>query len=109
MSDPRDPLNPRNPDPYGRPQSDPIYRERATGPSAMWGWIAGAVVIVLVLAFVFGMQNTSDTASDTTVTPPVTTGQAPAPATTPPATTGQAPSATPPAANPPAQPPPAQQ
>jgi hypothetical protein len=53
--------------------------------NAMWGWIAGAVVVALVLLFVFGSSgpNTSDQAT-TTSTPPATTGQG-STRTTPPA------------------------
>jgi hypothetical protein len=101
MSDLRDPLNPQSPDfsnpkPYVRPKSDPLYRDDEAGPSAMWGWVAGGVAVVLVLAFIFGMGDTTNTASNETVpatSPRVVT---PAPSATPPATTGQAPVATPP-------------
>jgi hypothetical protein len=69
--------------------------------NAMWGWIAGAVVLALVLLFVFTRSDSTDTtASNTVPSPPAaTTGSAPsAPSTaqapasrpaTPPTTTGQ--------------------
>jgi hypothetical protein len=45
--------------------------------NAMWGWIAGAVVVALVLLFVFGSTgpNTSDQAGTTASPPASTTGQ----------------------------------
>ncbi len=102
MADPRDPLTPMssdytNPrDPYDRPKSDPLWREQQdTSAVSTWGWIAGGVAVVLVLAFIFGMaRDGTDTASNE-VNPPVASPAAPPPAATPPATTGQAP-ATPP-------------
>jgi len=69
--------------------------------NAMWGWVAGAVVLALVLIFVFTRSQVSDnnTAANMPSPPAATTGMAPkpspapttapAPATTPPATTGQ--------------------
>jgi hypothetical protein len=62
---------------------------RADAPTP-WGWIAGAVFIVVVLALVFTSGNTNKTAIDES-SPPATTGMAPrtAPplATVPPART----------------------
>lgn len=61
--------------------------------NAMIGWAAGAVFIVLVLLFVFGVGRDGSRTADTNP-PAATTGQsnanqpAPRPAT-PPATTGQ--------------------
>jgi hypothetical protein len=60
--------------------------------NAMIGWAAGAVFIVLVLLFVFGVGRDGSRTADTN-TPAATSGQtanqpAPRPAT-PPATTGQ--------------------
>ena len=76
MTDPR----------YRDPRLDPPPMEESevrsrrvdelSSSNAMWGWIAGAVVVALVLLFVFGSTgpNTSDQA--TTTTPPAgTTGQ----------------------------------
>ena len=66
--------------------------------NAMIGWAAGAVFIVLVLLFVFGVGRDGSRTADTN-TPAATTGQSTAnqpasrpatpPAATPPATTGQ--------------------
>ena len=47
--------------------------------NAMWGWVAGAVVLALVLMFVFTRGQVNDTtASNTIPSPPAaTTGSAP--------------------------------
>jgi hypothetical protein len=66
----------------------------------MWGWVAGAVVLALVLIFVFARGQITDTASNAvpTSSPASTTGMAPprspaplatTPATRVPSTTGQ--------------------
>jgi hypothetical protein len=112
MSDPRyDPPPLREEPPQAR-----RYGELQSS-TAMWGWIAGAVVLALVLVFIFGRWDSTDsTATNTTVTPPATTGMAPrnpAPATTPPArtqSTNPAPSTTPaPSTSPGSSPPAADQ
>jgi hypothetical protein len=82
MSDPRY-RDPRfDPPPL---QEDDIRSQRLNeleSSNAMWGWVAGAVVLALVLMFVFTRSPTNDTtASNTIPTPPVATG---------PATTGSA-------------------
>jgi hypothetical protein len=41
-----------------------IERDRDYGSNAMWGWIAGAVVLVLMLVFLFGGSNETNTASN---------------------------------------------
>ena len=85
-------------------QEDDIRSQRLNeleSSNAMWGWVAGAVVLALVLMFVFTRGQVNDTtASNTLPSPPAaTTGSAtpqnPAPpiATTPkpapaPSTTG---------------------
>lgn len=68
--------------------------------NAMWGWVAGAVVLALVLLFVFtrGQVSDTNTASNAPNLPAATTGMAPpanpapaikpAPAPTTPSTTG---------------------
>ena len=54
--------------------------------NAMWGWVAGAVVLALVLMFVFTRGQVSDTAASNVPTPPAAiTGSAPPPANMPPA------------------------
>jgi hypothetical protein len=47
------------------------------GAPTPWGWIAGAVLIVVVLALVFTSGEAIRTASNS---PPATTGMAPSPA-----------------------------
>jgi hypothetical protein len=59
MSDPR----------YTDPRYDPPPLQEPTRPTkrstelessnAMWGWIAGAVVLALVLVFIFGRMNSA--------------------------------------------------
>ncbi len=72
--DPNDPL-----------RRDMRYDEDARTSNAAWGWIAGAVFVVVVLAVAFGIGHTSNpnmntAANDTT--PPAATRMAP-PATSP--------------------------
>jgi len=82
MSDyrnPNDPLSGRY-DPEGRDYSvgtDP------TSFNATWGWIAGAVVLVVILAFVFGARHEpADRTASNEATPPAT-HMAPAPTASP--------------------------
>jgi hypothetical protein len=56
--------------------------ERRMGAPTPWGWIAGAVFIIVILALVFTSNETSQTAR-TEADQPTTTGLAPK--TTPPA------------------------
>jgi hypothetical protein len=88
MSDPRHRDPKYDPPPL---REDEIRSRRVSelaSSNAMWGWIAGGVIVALVLIFVFARGPGSDTAAtNTTVpSPPATTGQAPRPA---PATPGQ--------------------
>ena len=54
----------------------------------MWGWIAGAVVLALVLMFVFTRGSVNDTTASNVPAPPAaTTGSAPPKAPTAPMTT----------------------
>jgi hypothetical protein len=70
--------------------------ERRMGSTSPWGWIAGAVFIVVILALVFAGGESTRTAREDS-NPPATTGMAPrtAPPTVavppgqPPSTTGQ--------------------
>ena len=99
-----DPLRDRNLDPTRSPNLDPSL-DRDYGSNAMWGWIAGAVVLVLLLVFMFGGSNETNTASNQRTSPVVNTPPAANPAnapranTTPPAapaeTTGQSTPSTP--------------
>ena len=86
-------------------QEDDIRSQRLNeleSSNAMWGWIAGAVVLALVLMFVFTRGQVNDTTASNVPAPPAaTTGSAlpqnpaapmsqapkPAPSTTP-STTG---------------------
>jgi len=84
MSDPRY-RDPR----FDQPplQEDDIRSQRLNeleSSNAMWGWIAGAVVLALVLMFVFTRGQVNDTTASNVPAPPAaTTGSAPpkAPAT----------------------------
>ena len=98
MSDPRY----RDPN-IDRPplQEDDIRSQRLNeleSSNAMWGWVAGAVVLALVLMFVFTRGQVNDTTASNTLpsppaattgsatpTPPLATAPKPAPA---PSTTG---------------------
>ena len=105
MSDPRY-RDPRlDPPPL---QEDEIRSQRLNeleSSNAMWGWVAGAVVLALVLMFVFTRGQVNDTTASNVPAPPAatTTGSgtpanpapptaAPkvAPAPTAPSTTGSA-------------------
>jgi hypothetical protein len=79
MSDYRDPNDPM----YGNTGYEPA--DRRTGTS--WGWIAGAVFLVIVLALAFGVghepsrvASNNDTAQTTPMAPPSAT---PSPSTVP--------------------------
>ena len=67
-------------------QEDDIRSQRLNeleSSNAMWGWIAGAVVLALVLMFVFTRGSVNDTTATNVPAPPA--------ATTGSATTGSAP------------------
>ena len=111
--------DPRYTDPRLNDPREPVRRDQRLGEleesNAMWGWIAGGVVLALLLLFVFGRapDTTNTTSTDngippasTTLAPPrnpappvnaeaprpapsTTTGQASSPPANPPATTGQ--------------------
>ncbi len=53
----------QDPDPLRDRNLDPMA-DRDYGANAMWGWIAGAVVLVLLLVFMFGGSNETNTASN---------------------------------------------
>ena len=78
MSDPRF-RDPRL-DPAPIPEDD-IRSERLNelnSSNAMWGWVAGAVVLALVLIFVFTRGQVGDTTASNLPSPPAaTTGSAP--------------------------------
>jgi hypothetical protein len=77
MSDPRY-RDPR----FDQPplQDDDIRSRRLNeleSSNAMWGWIAGAVVLALVLMFVFTRGQVNDTTASNVPPPAATTGSAP--------------------------------
>jgi hypothetical protein len=78
MSDPRY-RDPRfDPPPL---QEDDIRSQRLNeleSSNAMWGWVAGAVVLALVLMFVFTRGQVNDTTASNTIPPrpAATTGSA---------------------------------
>src|SRR5690349_21218494 len=79
MSDPRF-RDPRlDPPPL---REDEIRSQRLNeleSSNAMWGWVAGAVVLALVLMFVFTRGQVGDTTASNVPAPPaaITTGSAP--------------------------------
>jgi hypothetical protein len=88
------PSAPRGPDPtIARPAPtlrDPVERDRTGG--AMWGWIAGIAVLILIgFIVVGGWGSGSRTGTNTAANTPAST--APAPATTGAPATGAAPTA----------------
>ena len=105
MSDPRY-TDPRLSDP---PLREETRREQRLGEleesNAMWGWIAGGVVLALLLVFIFGRSPDSSGSASNEVAPQppaATTGMAPPRNPSPaPSTTGSG------MASPPAQPSPA--
>jgi hypothetical protein len=83
---------------------DPFRRDSKLDPNveasnAMWGWIAAAVFVVVILAVAFGVghqpgQGGTNTASND-ITPPATTRMAPPANIAPPATMTPPPAAAP--------------
>ena len=61
-----------------------MERRMVPTTNAMWGWIAGGVFILVVLALVFNSGDGTRTASTDVSNPPATTGMAPPARTTPP-------------------------
>lgn len=73
-------------------------RADSRSSNAMWGWIAGAVFLVLVLAVIFGLGGSDNqTATNTGSPPAATTGTGASPS-------GSAPPASRPSTPAPAQP-----
>jgi hypothetical protein len=61
-----------------RNPNDPFYRDDQVGSSsnsAAWGWIAGALFLVVILAIALGHEPTMTASNDTT--PPASTRMAP--------------------------------
>ena len=61
--------------------------------NAMWGWVAGAVVLALVLMFVFTRGQVNDTTASN-VPPPAATITSPPASTAPPAAPAPSPTTT---------------
>jgi len=96
MSDFRDPLyRDLNNKMAGNAGCEPAHRRNAG-----WGWIAGALFLVIVLALAFGVGHAPDScvAANNIVAPPATTHLLGPPAATNPATPPAAPGLTPPPA-----------
>lgn len=70
MTDYRDPrnsdLNRREP---------PLARGTDAAANTSWAWIAGIVLVVLVLILAFGSGRVTDRSATNTANPPATTGQ----------------------------------
>jgi hypothetical protein len=76
--------------------SDPRYYRRpdvdgASDVNAVWGWVAAAAFVAVVLLFVFASGNTNRSAEGTGATMPPTASAPNLPAKNPPSTTGAAP------------------
>jgi hypothetical protein len=96
----------QDPDLRDRELRSSRVRDRDYGSNAMWGWIAGAVVLVLMLVFLFGgttentntadMRGQPNASAPTINTPPANNiANAPRAATPPAETTGQSSSPSP--------------
>ena len=62
--------------------------------NAMWGWVAGAVVLALVLMFVFTRGQVANDSTASNVPPPPATITSPPAATAPPAAPAPSPTTT---------------
>jgi hypothetical protein len=69
---------------FGRRTDPRMEMDRRMGAPTPWGWIAGAVFIIVILVLVFTSNNGTQTVSNE-ANPPATTGMAPK--TAPPAIT----------------------
>ncbi len=94
MSDPRY-TDPRLSDPAMHDESRRAQRlSELEQSNTMWGWIAGGIVLALLMVFIFGRgPNSTDVARTDNGIPPAstTTGAAPTRNAIPPASTTQAP------------------
>jgi hypothetical protein len=90
MSDYRDPNDPT----YGNTSYEPADRRTNSG----WGWIAGAVFLVIVLALAFGVGHEPSRVASNDATQSAATHPAPPAGATNPAPLG-VPGLTPPAPN----------
>jgi len=91
-----------------RNSTDPLrhdmrYDADARSTNAAWGWIAGAVFLVVVLALAFGIGHTPNQDNDrvaNNMSPPAATRSTPAPAPSGPGSPTFAPTPTPAPMNP---------
>jgi hypothetical protein len=67
----------------------PIEMEHRMGSPTPWGWIAGAVFVIVMLALVFTSSEGTRTANNEAGSPAATTTAPPAITVPPPETTGQ--------------------
>jgi hypothetical protein len=96
----------RNSDPLYRDPNDPTGNygyEPAGGANASWGWLAGAVILLVVLGIAFGIGHEPSRVASNDVSPP-TAMAPPASTTMKPLAPSAAPGLTPPPAQPPAAP-----
>ena len=90
MTDPRDfdrRMDMRHMDMGGMDR--PLEMEHRMGSPTPWGWIAGAVFVIVMLALVFTSSETTRTANNDASPPAATTTAPPAITVPPPETTGQ--------------------
>src|ERR1700759_471151 len=95
MSDPRY-RDPRlDPPPLSEDEIRSQRLNELESSNAMWGWVAGAVVLALVLMFVFTRGQVNDTTASNVPPPPaVPTGSAPPTTPAPPIAATPAPATT---------------
>ena len=67
----------------------PLEMEHRMGSPTPWGWIAGAVFVIVMLALVFTSSETTRTANNDASPPAATSTAPPAITVPPPETTGQ--------------------
>jgi hypothetical protein len=76
MSDYRDPNDPT--------WRNAAYDPNARGYSSTWGWVIGALFVLVVLVIAFGTKHEGSQTASNEVTPPAATRMAPSPSLTPP-------------------------
>ena len=67
----------------------PLEMEHRMGSPTPWGWIAGAVFVIVMLALVFASSENTRTASNDATPPAATITAPPAITVPPPETSGQ--------------------
>jgi hypothetical protein len=76
MSDYRDPNDPT--------WRNAAYDPNARGYSSTWGWVIGALFVLVVLVIAFGTKHEGSQTASNDLTPPAATRMAPSPSLTPP-------------------------